>query len=388
MYAVPAGWAARLVVPHAIRTQATLYAYGNPVLTLPQPLAAPAPKVTYDLTSNTGATMECAFDSAELAAVAAMDLLGGLALEPAGNEVSLAATIDDGQGGWFPWVPLGQFGITANSRLDSSAAVGPLVKISGRDRSQVIGASHTKATAIVAAGTPIEAAIARLFTDQIPWIRHGTYMLEGAGVLLPKQIIAVDADPWQVARRWATSNGLILRLDRSGAVILHPFVAPATPTYRWGSGDGTLISTNPSFDITNSHNGITVIGSYPGIPPVRATLYDNDASSPTYADGLFGHRPAPTRTYATIASIPAANRACALLLPSVLGLARTLLAESPLDVSVDAGDIIQVTDPRSPQATGPWQASQLGLTLDGATPMTMTGIPLGQALADAVVFGV
>lgn len=373
---VPPGWAALILAGCRTRLTAGLAVSGDPVADLPAPLtpagggsSATAPSVTVDTTATALWTCSMSFVDP--------DGLLRARLAPTGVEVWLTAGIDDGAGGWWD-IPMGVYGITGRVVTNTVAAVGPVIALTGQDRSQMIGASKTTELFTVAAGTSLAAATVALICRQVPWLPGRIFLLDDGGATLPATVVDAGADPWATVTAWWATVGLRLWLDRAGNLRGGTAIPVPAPGRSWQPGAG-LMGLVDNSDITRSSNGVTVIGNNPSQTPVQATAWDDNPASLTYSAGPFGRRPAAPVTVGTAQSFSDCYRSAVALIPTLCGLSQSWVLDIVPDPSVDPWDVDAVTSPTDGIDAAIRQVSAFTWSPTGGTPMQVTNIPLAIA---------
>lgn len=386
---------ARLPVSHRTTTRLTLLTKGNPVLALPGPLVAA--NSSGSASSVTGGTiaMDTTSTVGRTATFSIVDPTGQLVpgisafLEPAGNEVLIEYGVDLGNG-VFTYYPAATVGIVTADVVDTlpsgtttgstAGTVGPVMTLTCSDRSQVIGASSVVSTYQTADGIDTTTAIYQLISQAVPWLPGFAYRLQTTGFPLPSQIVAVGANPWTTAQGWAASAGYRLYIDASAHIVLEPAVPAGVPVRVYARGVGQILAgISLAWDASQAFNGVTVIGSYPGSIPVQATAWDVNPGSPTYYLGPFGPRPAPPLTSSTAQTVSQCLAAAQALLPSVLGLSRSLTITTIPDPTVREYDTVIVNSPQD-GVSGMWQVRSFTLPLDYTALMAQVLVPVTPGL--------
>jgi hypothetical protein len=123
-----------------------------------------------------------------------------------------------------------------------------------------------------------------------------------------------------------------------------PWTIEQTPLLTWETGvDGTLLDGSYLLSRENVFNKITVVGeAADGSPPVSATVFDNDITSPTYLYGPFGEKGRRIVSNATTNS-GAAFQLAERYLRRSKALTRTWRASIVSDPSLELGDCVTIS---------------------------------------------
>lgn len=270
-----------------------------------------------------------------------------------GNELRLYRGIKYASGS-TEMIPLGVFGFT--SVTVSQDGSGLTITIGGlQDRAARIGrAKYTKPYTISVA-TALETVVAGLL--QRGWAATpGVGNLPTTGVTIASRSYGNDgdSDPWNDAFNLCDAKGYRLYFDVNGVVQMEAVgsLADITELVRYTTTVTPTASYNPmvtsisrTWDSENTYNGVIAVGEGSGLLiPVKAVIWDDDPSSPTYYLGDFGQRP---RIYSNpnIYSKAEASVTAAAQLRKTLGVTETVSWSQIPDPSLDVGDGIYVVEP-------------------------------------------
>lgn len=181
------------------------------------------------------------------------------------------------------YVPLGVFS-TDSASIDK-ARTGP-VKWTGSDRSKIISRARFTDPYQIAAGTSLATAGAALLADRWPSV---TVDFDGISTTLGAALVfeqGSDSDPWDHARTLFADHGYDLHFDGSGTARATTIPDPAItdPVFTFGVGDTNLIlGLELKGTLEQTYNGVIATGEGTDIEaPVRAIVWDEDPTSPTY----------------------------------------------------------------------------------------------------------
>jgi hypothetical protein len=151
-----------------------------------------------------------------------------------------------------------------------------------------------------------------------------------------------DTDPWADMTGWATAIGCEILFDGLGNPILRdvPDLSDAVVADYRGGQDQGLLSIQKTLSQENAYNGVVASGQASGnAAPVRAVVWDDDPSSPTYY--LRGPNP---YFYVSplLSTVAQCQTAGAALLRSVVGASELLKATAKNDPSRFEGDVVTV----------------------------------------------
>lgn len=154
----------------------------------------------------------------------------------------------------------------------------------------------------------------------------------------------------------AEAIGAVWYADAWGRIVIAD--APSTtgtPAWTVHAGEGgVLVSASSSSSRDGVYNAVVVRGESPSgdFPPMQATVYDEDPTSPTrWGDPLAGRYGMVPRfeSYPTVSTLEQARAVGRGLLTQSVGAATTLEASSVPNPALEPGDLIHViTDPADP----------------------------------------
>jgi hypothetical protein len=245
-------------------------------------------------------------------------------------------------------VPLGVFVMTEVSVSDGSS--GAVMQIEGIDRSIRIARASWIDPYPIAASANLGETIALVLSDR--WSDVETDFTETAQVL-PASVLGLQEgggsgrDPWADAQRLASAGGFDLYFDGDGVAVLVPVPDPTeqSPVEVYAEDEEAMVlDVSRRLSTEQTFNGVVVTGEGSNVrPPVRAVVFDEDPSSPTYRFGLFGERPmfmsSPLVTSADEATVVAGAE-----LAKIRGAEENVEWSQITDPSLDAGDVVQISN--------------------------------------------
>jgi len=265
--------------------------------------------------------------------------------------------------GTTEWVPLGYFSIqSVNADLR-----GDVVKVTGVDRSRRVADAKflTPAQSVTSNNVPTE--IARLITGAIP----GAVVNNLTGSTASTPVLTWDNDRWAAIADLAASIGAEVFVNADGQFVIRPIPAITGPVawYVDVGAQGVLVKAERQISREATYN-VVVAGAerVDNLPPLEATVQDNDPASPTYVSGPFGQVP----YFYFNNGITTAAQATATaqgLLDRVRGLARTVSLESVPNPALGAGDVIQVVYPDGTYERHVVDSLTIPLGPDGSMPI-------------------
>lgn len=303
---------------------------------------------------------------------------GGL-LQPDGVEVriSVGYAVDNDAVLW----PVGVFEIQEDDTTDAGGegATGPIISVTGNDRSQKISESIWPDAFNITAGTVLE-GVSAILADRAPWIKATN--IAPSDFELAAQTYQPGDDPWQQIQALATAAGQVAYFDASGVLVIADNPSTSKKSLELVITDGTTnLASKVTSTITNSpgYNGVIVTGSNLANATVSGSAYDMDPNSPTYALGPYGKRAAPPVESSSATTVQQCQAQAAVLLPQVLGLTRQVVADVIPVPFLDVYDLVQVTNSRC-KVKGVYITQQATIPLDYSEIETWTGVPLGTPL--------
>jgi hypothetical protein len=366
-----------------------LLTYGEPVAQLPNPPVATATDAAATSSSTTASTVT--FDttatslwSLDLTIIDSTGVLvpttqGGLLL-PAGNELAV----------FYNEFPVGIYPIVVNDITDTvdtsggsiAGDIGPVMEITGYDRSFLFSANTPTTVSQTPNGMPLGAATYQLLHNAVPWLDSQLFQLFDEGYVLPQQIIDSSVIPWQLAQSWWNALGGLLYMNAAGQIV--GYFPPANPpvSYLWNRGGrlgntGSITGIEPNYDRTTAYNGVTVQTTNAAGTNVQATAWDTNPASPTYYLGPFGQCPAPALQSDIPGTAADCLRAAIQLLPAYLGLASTVTVTLVPDPTISPYAIASVIS-EIDGVSGLWQIQSGQLTLDYTASEELVLVPAGQ----------
>jgi hypothetical protein len=260
-------------------------------------------------------------------------------LAPKGTEVRLYKGLL--VAGAYEEVPLGVFGVVEPEV--SSHSNGTTLKLKGWDRVDAIRVRQFSEPYTVAAGTPTATAISNIITSRLDVPIRTT----ATGNTTPESVFDWASDPWDAITTLADSDGLVAYFDPLGTCVVEPEHETMTGIV-YAGGDGGLLETVQSRTITadKTYSGVVVKGEHPEAGAVWSTIWDTDPTSPTYADGPFGHRPYGFYSK-LIDTQEKADSAAATLFAKVTKMRQKLVITTVGTPGHEIGDVVRVIDPAS-----------------------------------------
>lgn len=241
-------------------------------------------------------------------------------------------------------VPLGVFVMTDVEVEDS--ADGATMTIVGVDRSKRIADAGWIDPVSIATAT-IPDAIVAVLTDRWMGVETDFPVLAQT---IPATVLGLKdsgsgKDPWGDVQKFAEAGGRDLHFDGIGVAVLPPVVDPATATpvetYIEDS-EAMLLSAKRGLSSDTTRNGIVMTGEGTNVdPPVRAVVFDEDPTSPTYRYGPFGERPEFISSPLVLTTADATTAAAAELTKRK-GAEEAVEWTQICDPSLDAGDVIKI----------------------------------------------
>ena len=189
-------------------------------------------------------------------------------------------------------VPLGVF---STDSAQYSRRVTGAISWSGSDRSKKIARARFTAPYQITAGTDLATAITNLLKTRWQFTQVSFGNVSGA---INANIVfeaGASSDPWKEARSLMADYGFDLNFDGDGVARAQPVPDPATSpaVFDYGAGETNLIDdANVSATLERTYNGVIASGEGTEVAtPVRALVWDEDPTSPTYYLSGFGQVP-------------------------------------------------------------------------------------------------
>lgn len=355
-------------------SRATVLVEGTPVGILED--LVPGGTVTLDTTAANVRT--CAFSCLDPTGALVPGDDGSGLLQPDGVEVALEAGFLI-NGNPVLW-PQGVFGIKetdAETGAGGTLAPGPVLPITGVDRSRRISKALLDDTFTIAQGTNVQEAILLWLAKAAPWVVNPN--IEPTAATVAQQVYQPGQDPWQAIVAIAAAAGMVAYFDASGVLVVRTNPATAgAPVALWVQEGPNNIANAITAATSNSpgYNGVIVVGTSASGTNVIGSAYDLDPSSLTYSLGPYGKRPSPPVQVSTVLTVAQATAMAQALLPQVLGLSRSV-AMSVLPVPfLDAYDVLYIAS-SAVKVKGTYLVQQATIPLDYSTLESLTGVPVG-----------
>lgn len=272
---------------------------------------------------------------------------GGI-LTPYGTEIRpyRGVVYDNGE---VEVAPLGVFRL-AKSAVDDSTGGSPEISLEGFDRSRTVKRDKFTTPYVVEEGTNLLAAIQDILERTFPDLTYDSITTEQVNTA--PRLYDAGADPWQACTELASAMGCVIFFDVDGSVRIAPPVdinALPAPDFTYIEGSGcTMTDLSRVFTDEPGFNGVILTGESPGdeLPPVRAEVWDEEPTSPTYRYGPYGEVP----TFITdqlVKTEEEAQAAAQAHLNSVLGFSAELDITATVHPGLDAGDVVEVRRART-----------------------------------------
>lgn len=244
-------------------------------------------------------------------------------------------------------VPLGVFRLE-RSRVSDSSDGGVRITLEGYDRSYKISLDKFYEPWLIESGTNVVVALKTIVERTFPNTEYDTK--SSSVVTTAPKVYDVDDDPWDVITELALSAGCEAYFAADGRFVVAPSLdlnSVPSESYTYVEGQGcTLLDLTREF--VGGKNGVIVDGQSigDGVAPVRATVWDDDPTSPTYYLGPYGRNPRhhQDQNVKTEAEAEAVGHE---LLYKELGFAAGLSVTSMVNPALEAGKIVRVERERS-----------------------------------------
>lgn len=250
-------------------------------------------------------------------------------------------------------MPLGVYRISQVD-VDDSVGGSPDIRIEAFDRSRTVIRDKFTEPYTVETGTnivdAIKAILERTFAD-IEYDSITTTMTTTAPL-----VYDANTSPWDAVQQLAVSIGCNVYFDARGRCVIAPpadIDALPAPSFTYIEGRGcTMMNIKSKYTDEPGFNGIVLTGETVGdeTPPVRAVVWDDEPTSPTYHLGPYGEVP-DFKTDPNIKTEDEAENAARSLLQGMLGFSDQLSIVAWPNPAQNAGDVVQVERERS-GATG------------------------------------
>lgn len=280
MFTTSAAFTEQIKNSHVILTKCEVYADGEYVTDLP--IYDGSVSMTYLADQQRRFTAYMGDPDGEYTPDDLHDLLA-----PVGNELKLyrGLLLNDGT---EELVPLGVFPISVTDITESGD--GHTIRLEGFDRSQLVSRNKWTEPYIVEEGTLYTDAIKAVVLDRYP---RADFDMRGTETFTtPQMVFDVKRDPWRAAVSLAKDIGCDLFFNGNGIIVCNPVHDPmhTEPVWAYEEGEEAMfLSINKRWKNTDLVNYWIVTGeSTNDDPPVSASAYDDDPSSPTYIYGKHG----------------------------------------------------------------------------------------------------
>jgi hypothetical protein len=331
--------------------------------------------VTIDATSENLRT--CSFSCLDPAGTLTPQMSSGGQLAPDGVEVQIFA------GYLFEntvtMYSQGIFRITECDVTTSNTAPGPVLTVTGSDRSIRISTNLFANAYAIAKGTSIPQAVLDILSQQAPWCT--TTNIYPSTATIAAQAYQPGDDPWQAIQEVCAAGGLLAFFDREGilTVIEDPSANPTKPTALFIDGAAnTVTSVTRTSSNSPGYNGVIVTGQSlsNSTTVISGSAYDSNPQSATYYLGPYGKVPAPPIQASTATTNAQAATMAHALLPQVLGLTLQVVVDTVPCFWLDAYDLIYVVN-LATQTKEVLIVEQATVPLDYSQLEAITGVPLG-----------
>lgn len=241
------------------------------------------------------------------------------------------------------WIPVIRGPVTKAGRskpAGSSAAV----KLTLADRSQKIAEDRYATATQVGGGASTYVGV---ITDLIQRTLPDAVIHDLTGDATPCPTFEIQQNPWTDGiEKLADAIAAEVFCNPVGEFVIRPQPQLTDPSV-WlvDSGQkGVLIGADEEIDRESVYNGVTASGQRSdGIPPVSATVVDDDPTSPTYWDGPFGHKP---RFYVSplLTDVDQCAATAAALLARAKGRQKAITLTALCNPALDGGDVFLTKD--------------------------------------------
>lgn len=304
-------------------------------------------------------------------------------LNPDGVEVKIfAGYLVDGNATLYAQgvFRLGEVDVVSGS---GSTAPGPVLNVTGTDRSIRVAQNLFADAYAIPNGTLVGTAVLDILSKQAPWCTTTNIVASTATVAA--QMYQPGDDPWQAIQEVCASAGLLAYFDREGilTVIVDPSQNPTTPTAFFIDGAAnTATSITKVSNNTPGYNGVIVTGQSltNSSAVISGSAFDLDPISPTYSLGAYGKVPAPPVQASTVTSNANAAAMAQALLPQVLGMTRQVVIDTVPCFWMDVYDLLRVFNDAT-QTNQVLILEQATVPLDYSQMASLTGVPLGTPIS-------
>ncbi|WP_030670720.1 DUF5047 domain-containing protein [Streptomyces rimosus] len=184
----------------------------------------------------------------------------------------------------------------------------------------------------------------------------------------------VEGDPWAAVQECAAAIGAEVYCDADGVFVIAelPDLLTTSPAWTVAAGEGgAYIKADRGMTSDKVYNGVLARGenTESNTAPVAALVVDDDATSPTFWDGPFGHRPT-FYTSSTLTSSVAAEGAARLKLRATKSPNSSGDLSSLPNPALEPGDVIRVVYPDGTRELHQIQSLSVPLDVGGDFPIT------------------
>lgn len=268
---------------------------------------------------------------------------------------------------------LGVFRISAVD-VDDSVGGSPDIKIEGYDRSRTVARKKFIEPYTVAAGTNVVTAIKVLIQRSFEGAEFDA--ISSSVATTAATVYDADTSPWDAVQALATSIGCIVYFDETGKVVIAtpPDIdALASPDFSFIEGTGcTMTNISSKFTDEPGFNGVVLSGESLADEkaPVRAVVWDEEPTSPTYHKGPYDEVPEFV-TDPNVKTVAEATNAAKARLQSNLGGSQLLSITAWPNPALKATDVVEVLRER---ITGPkalYAVDSVVIPMSAATASTI-----------------
>lgn len=270
-------------------------------------------------------------------------------------------------------MPLGVFRISQVD-IDDSVGGSPDIRIEAFDRSRTVIRDKFTEPYTVEQGTNVITAIKAIIGRTFPDAEYDSITTE----MTTTAPIVYDANtsPWDAVNSLAVSVGCEIYFDARGRVAITPpadIDALPAPAFEYAEGRGcTMTNIKSKFTDEPGFNGIVLTGESVGdeTAPVRAVVWDEEPTSPTYHLGPYGEVP-DFITDPIVKTEAEAENAARSLLQGRLGFSDQLSITAWPNPAQNAGDVVRVERERS-GATGLYAVDAITTPMSAAEAGSLT----------------
>lgn len=238
----------------------------------------------------------------------------------------------------------GRFRVTKVT-ADEDAFGAPIVHVEASDLSWLM-TTPLRVPLLITSGTEVGAAFRAIINAKAPGLEMN--VADTRFVVPSAMVLSLDHNPWEEAQKLALVAGCEAFCDVDGTIVMRPTSLKASSTFVWQfiEGEGAQFAEPQRIlDAADTANVYTVIGNSAGSTgSVRATVFDDDPTSPTYV-GKYGEVHHVERTPLIDNQSQAAEAAAAGFATSVAAHEETNVKTSCIP-QLDGGDTCQIVRPR------------------------------------------